>query len=67
MSIFCVPLPNQHNIINVLKNKTKLYNLEKLKHISFFTLDFTSSYTFQTVLDELNTRKTAGENNLILK
>ncbi|XP_025420142.1 uncharacterized protein LOC112693248 [Sipha flava] len=63
-----VTLPNQHDIFNVLKNKFKLRQSENLKHISISTdRSLGQRKYFKVVLDELNTRKAAGENDIFIK
>jgi len=63
-----VTLPNQHDIFNVLKNKFKLRQSENLKHISISTdRSLGQRKYFKVVLDELNTRKAARENDIFIK
>lgn len=63
-----VTLPNQHDIFNVLKNKFKLRQSENFKLISISTdRSLGQRKYFKTVLDELNTRKAAGENDIFIK
>jgi len=63
-----VTLPNQHDIFNVLKHKFKLCQSENLKHISISTdRSLGQRKYFKVMLDELNSRKAAGENNIFIK
>lgn len=63
-----ITLQNQHDVFSVLKNKIKLRHCDKFKHIKFSTdrTLFQRKY-FNSILDELNNRKSAGETDLYIK
>ncbi|KAL5243160.1 hypothetical protein ACI65C_010570 [Semiaphis heraclei] len=60
-----ITLPNQHDVFNLLKNKSKLRQTDNFKHVSFSTdRTLLQRKHLKSILDELNLRKSAGDYNL---
>lgn len=61
-------LPTQYDVFEILKNKRKLKNLDAFKNITVSTdRTLLQRNHLKTVIEELNARKNAGENNLFIK
>jgi len=61
-------LPNLHDVYDVLKNKRKLINSVDFKLVSISTdRTLLQRNHLKSVIDELNTRKKAGETDLFIK
>lgn len=63
-----ITLPNQHDVFNLLKNKSKLRQSENFKNVSFSTdRTLLQRKHLKSILNELNSRKSAGETDLFIK
>lgn len=63
-----ITLPNQHDVFNLLKNKRKLRQSENFKNVSFSTdRTLLQRKHLKSILNELNSRKSAGETDLFIK
>ncbi|KAL5243134.1 hypothetical protein ACI65C_010544 [Semiaphis heraclei] len=63
-----ITLPNQHDVFNLLKNKSKLRQTDNFKHVSFSTdRTLLQRKHLKSILDELNLRKSAGETDIFIK
>lgn len=63
-----ITLQNQHDVFTVLKNKNKLRHCDKFKHIKFSTdRTLLQRKYLKSILDELNSRKSAGETDLYIQ
>jgi len=61
-------LPTPHDVFEILKNKRKLKNMDDFKNITISTdRTLLQRNHFKSVIDELNARKNAGENDLFIK
>lgn len=61
-------LPTQYDVFEILKNKRKLKNVDEFKNITISTdRTLIQRNHYKSVIDELNARKNAGENNLFIK
>ncbi|KAF0756243.1 Uncharacterized protein FWK35_00021390 [Aphis craccivora] len=62
-----ITLPNQH-VFNLLKNKIKLRQSDNFKYVSFSTdRTLLQRKHLKSILDELNSRKYAGETDIFIK
>lgn len=58
-------VPNQHDVFNLLKNKRKLHHSDNFKHVSIYTdRTLLQRKHLRSILDELNSIKSAGEIDL---
>ncbi|XP_060872744.1 uncharacterized protein LOC132946700 [Metopolophium dirhodum] len=63
-----ITLPNQHDVFNLLKNKSKLRKSDNFKHVSFSTdRTLLQRKHLKSILDELNFRKSIDEIDIFIK
>jgi len=63
-----ITLPNQHDVFNLLKNKSKLRQSENFKNVSISTdRTLLQRQHLKSILNELNSRKSSGETDLFIK